>query len=436
MEKHNTIILGAGFTGLAAGLSSKCPVFEALEHPGGICGSYYIKPEESYRYTVCPDDGEAYRFEYGGGHWIFGGDASILQFMRSLTPLKSYKRSSAIYFPESQSYVPYPIQNHLSYLSKEVTAKILTEIASTGINKPRTLSDWLYQSFGKTLTDLFFAPFHELYTAGLWQEIAPQDAYKSPVNVATVIQGAFVETQSVGYNTTYVYPTEGLNALAQRISTSCNLNYGKKVEKIDVKLKEAWFTDDTSTQYEKIISTLPLNQMLQITGLEVSAEPDPYTSVLVLNIGATKGPKCPDEHWLYIPYSKSNFHRVGFYSNVDSSFLPVSSRGDRDLVSIYIEKAYRGGNKPTEEEIEKYSHSVVEELCNWGFIQKAEVVDPTWIEVAYTWSWPESGWKQESLKVLEEQDIYQVGRYGRWLFQGIADSIKDGFIVGASLANY
>ena len=31
---------------------------------------------------------------------------------------------------------------------------------------------------------------------------------------------------------------------------------------------------------------------------------------------------------------------------------------------------------------------------------------------------------------LEAHGIYQVGRYGRWAFQGIADSIRDGFIVG------
>jgi len=436
MKKYNTIILGAGFTGLAAGLSSKCPVFEALNHPGGICGSYYIRPEDSQRQINCPDDGEAYRFEYGGGHWIFGGDPSILRFMRSLTPLKSYHRSSAIYFPEQDSYIPYPIQNHLSYLSKDVAAKILTEITSVAMNKPSTLADWLYQSFGKTLTDLFFAPFHQLYTAGLWQEIAPQDAYKSPVNLSTVIQGAFKETQSVGYNTTYVYPTVGLNALAQKIASSCDMQYGKKVEKIDVTGKQVWFADGTNIQYQEIISTLPLNKMIEITGLQTAAEPDPYTSVLVLNIGGIKGNKCPSEHWLYIPNSKSGFHRVGFYSNVDPSFLPVSSRANGDRVSIYVEKAYRVGNKPTEDEIEQYSQSVVEELSSWGFIEKAEVVDPTWIDVAYTWSWSGSSWKQQALGTLEEQDIYQVGRFGRWIFQGIADSIRDGFIIGASLANY
>jgi len=427
------MILGAGVTGLAAGLASKYPIFESLNHLGGICGSYYLKPYESEQLTNCPEDGEAYRFEYGGGHWIFGGDAAVLQFMRSLVPFKSYNRSSAVYFPDQDLYVPYPIQNHLGYLGKDVVAKVLTEIATPVINQPRTLADWLYQNFGPTLTDLFFAPFHELYTAGLWTEIVPQDAYKSPISLSAVIQGAFEQTQPVGYNTSYIYPVDGLNSLVQKMGDLCQIQYGREVEQIDIKSKEVFFRDGTTCQYETMISTLPLNKMMHITGLELEAKPDPYTSVLVLNIGAIKGSKCPEEHWLYIPYSKSGFHRVGFYSNVDVSFLPLSARVDNGKVSIYVERAYRGGEKPTKDEIIDYSKSVVEELSHWGFIQEAEVIDPTWIDVAYTWSWSGSSWKQQALKALENQDIYQVGRYGRWIFQGIADSIRDGFIVGASL---
>jgi hypothetical protein len=76
---------------------------------------------------------------------------------------------------------------------------------------------------------------------------------------------------------------------------------------------------------------------------------------------------------------------------------------------------------------------IVRELEEWGWIKAAEVVDATWIDVAYTWSWPGSHWKQKALQVLERYDIYQVGRYGRWIFQGIADSIRDGLMSGAAL---
>ena len=48
----------------------------------------------------------------------------------------------------------------------------------------RTMRDWLLASFGPTLCDAFFFPFHERYTAGLYERIAPQDADKSPTPAA------------------------------------------------------------------------------------------------------------------------------------------------------------------------------------------------------------------------------------------------------------
>ncbi len=434
MTKRNNLILGGGMTGLAAGLVSHLPVYEAQDVPGGICSSYYLAKGIEELLFKAPDDQEAYRFEIGGGHWIFGGDPTVLHFINSLVSVKSYKRRSAVYFSKQELYVPYPIQNHLAYLGKDIAEQSLKEIVNSPEGVPKTMADWLEKSFGKTLTELFFAPFHELYTAGLWTEIAPQDAYKSPVNPAVVRQGAFDKAPpAVGYNVTYVYPEEGLNTLAQRMALKCDINYDKRVSRISIDKKEVSFSNGSGANYENLVSTLPLNKVMEMAGLEVDEEPAFYTSVLVLNIGATRGSKCPDDHWLYIPDSDSRFHRVGFYSNVDVSFLPRSSRKNNDRVSIYVERAYKNGQKPSNKEIETYSESVVKELKSWGFIQEAETVHPTWIDVAYTWSMPGSNWKELAISELEKHGVYQVGRYGRWVFQGIAESIEDGFSAGTAL---
>ena len=419
-------------TGLAAGVASGLPVYEAIETPGGICSSYYVRPGEGQRLATAPSDGEAYRFEVGGGHWIFGGDPTVVQFMKNLVPLKSYHRKSSVYFREQNLYVPYPLQNFLRYLDPAIASQALAEMAQPA--PPfRTMKEWLRASFGPTLCDLFFDPFHNLYTAGLYEKIAPQDAYKSPVNLAQAIQGALQETTAVGYNVTFLYPVEGLNTLAQRMAEQCKLHYGKRVVKIDGPGREVYFADGSSAGYETLISTLPLNRMMELTGLVGEAVPDPYTSVLVLNIGAVRGAACPEDQWLYNPDAASGFHRVGFYSNVDRSFLPQSAQATGDRVSIYVERAYVGGNKPTEAEIARYAEAVVKELQDWNYIGTTEVVDPTWIDVAYTWALPGSRWRQQAMRTLEAEGIYPIGRYARWVFQGIADSIRDGFYAGASL---
>lgn len=433
MRDKDTFILGAGMTGLAAGMVSGLKVYEAEEVPGGICSSYYLKSGEKKPLFKAPEDQQAYRFEIGGGHWIFGGDPAIIKFVKSQVPVKSYNRKSSVYFATEQTYVPYPIQNHLSYLGKDVAIKAINEIINSPGGTVTTMADWIEQSFGKTLLDKFFAPFHELYTAGLWTQVAPQDSYKSPVNINLALQGAYEKIPpAVGYNTTYLYPKPGLNVLSQQMARTCDIDYGKKIERINTKKKEVSFSDGTVNKYKNIISTLPLSTMLDMSNTEIDEQNDLHSSVLVLNIGATKGRKCPDDHWLYIPDSTSGFHRVGFYSNVDASFLPGSSRKHEDRVSIYVERAYKPDSKPTKREISAYSKKVVKELKSWKFIDEAETVHPTWIEVAYTWSMPGSNWKQTAIRELEKKGIYQIGRYGRWIFQGIADSIKDGFFIGGA----
>ncbi len=425
----NILVLGSGITGLSAGLSNGFTIYEANNISGGICASYYVSLDgKKYYHRV---DEETYRFEIGGGHWIFGADTEILKFINSLSPTKKYERKSAVYFPEWDLYVPYPLQNHLFYLPKDIRQKALEEIIkSESENKnPNTMEEWLELSFGKTLCEIFFFPFHELYTAGLYKEIAPQDKYKTPANKDLILKGAREKTLPVGYNVSFVYPENGLDDLISKMAQSCKIEYNKKAVQIDLKSKKVYFSDGSSVKFEHLVSTIPLNKLVKMRGIDIDEPEPPYTSVLVVNIGAKKGKKCPEYHWIYFPKSKTGFHRVGFYSNVDVSFLPLSSRKDNDRVSIYVEMAFKGGIVLSSEKIAQISRLVVEELKEWEFIEDEEVVDPTWIDVAYTWEWPGSKFVEKALRILKSYNIYSTGRYGKWKFQGIAESIKDGFEV-------
>jgi protoporphyrinogen oxidase len=416
-------------------MASGLPVLEAAAHPGGICCSYYLVPGRNDPLAEPPENDDAYRFEIGGGHWLFGGEPSVLRFIAGLGPVRRYERRSSVYFPDTRRYVPYPIQNHLRFFDHPTIVAGLGEMARPQ-GPASTMAEWLVGTFGATLNEIFFAPFHDLYTAGLYTEIAPQDAYKSPVDLSLALRGAFASTAAVGYNTTFVYPQGGLDLLARRMAERCGVAFNQRVVRIDVEERVITLADGTMREYQGLLSTLPLNRVMEMTGMATVAPPDPFTSVLVVNLGGTKGAACPEDHWLYLPRSEAGFHRVGFYSNVDASFLPASARGAGDRVSLYVERSFRGGEHPSDAAIEQYCSQVVEELRGWGFIKQAEAVHPTWIDVAYTWSWPGSHWAAEALRLLEDKGIYQIGRYGRWRFQGIADSIRDGFVAGSSFRTF
>lgn len=424
------VVLGAGMTGLAVARASGGVVYEAERAPGGICSSYHLAPGEARR-RARADSGPAYRFEIGGGHWIFGGDPAVLRLIEGLGPMRRYQRRSSVYFPDEKLFVPYPLQNHLRYLGPDTAARALAEMraAETGAV---TMRDWLAQSFGATLTARFFEPFHALYTGGLHARIAPQDGYKSPVDLAAAAMGAVADAPPAGYNVSFVYPADGLDTLAARLAEGSRVEYGHRVVRIDTRQREVAFADGSRAGYERLVSTLPLNRALELAGLDAGT-PDPYTSVLVLNVGAVRGPRCPDDHWVYVPRSRAGFHRIGFYSNVDVSFLPAAPRTREARVSLYVERAYAGGTRPDAREVAAYVTAVADELREWGFIGEVEVADPTWIDVAYTWAWPGSRWRDDALRLLEEHGVRQVGRYGRWIFQGIADSIRDGLAEGAAV---
>jgi protoporphyrinogen oxidase len=212
----------------------------------------------------------------------------------------------------------------------------------------------------------------------------------------------------------------------------CEVHFGCRVEAIEPAERTVRFSDGRKERYGSLVCTLPLNRTLELCGLARGIEADPFTSVLVLNIGARRGARCPADHWVYVPRSKSGFHRVGFYSNVDESFLPRSARGAGTHASLYVERSFPGGERPGAGEIADYSAKAAEELREWGFIDRVETMDPTWIDVAYTWKWPGSDWAERSVAYLGSVGIRMLGRYARWKFQGIAESIRDGLAPGAA----
>lgn len=360
-----TVVLGAGITGLSAAYKTKGTIYEATSQPGGICMSYYK---------------DGYRFENGGGHWIFGANEDVLRFILNYTEVKYYERSAGVYI---NKIYPYPIQNHFS--------------VEESVN-PDTMKEWLFKKFGSDLCRLFFFPFNDRYTSGLYNYVAPQDEYKNPTN-------------SKGYNSRFMYPMSGLDRFITKLATGMDIQYNCKVQKIHPAIKQITFASGKTETYDRLISTLPLNTMCKLLDISIGEEL-PYTSTIVMNIGATKGKNFPTEHWLYTPMAYSGFHRVGFYSNVDKSFAP------KNRVSLYVEWSYLNG-KPN-------IKGAVKELKDWGFIKKVEVEDVNEIETAYTYQWPNSQDRSKFLDSIANQGITMLGRYGKWNFQGIGESLKEG----------
>ena len=429
-----TLVLGAGMSGLAVASACGATVLERERAPGGICTSYYLRPGDGVRRPNAPDDGEAYRFEIGGGHWIFGGAPEVLALIDAHSPLERHARRSSVFFPATGARAGFPLQYHLRDLDPALAARALDEVLSSPPGAaPATMAAALAGTFGPTLTSLFFAPFQSAYTAGLWTRIAPQDAYKTPIDREAVRRGANGALEPTGYNATFAYPRGGLDAIARSLAASCDVRYGREVVAIDASARVVSTRDGGRWPYASLVSTLPLDRTLALAGLDAGVPADPATGVMVLNLGARRGPRCPDDHWLYVPGSRSGLHRVGFYDNVADHFLPPSRRGGRTHAALYVERAWHG-ETPGEALRDAFVRDAIDELRGWGWIDEVEACDLTLVECAYTWRWPGSDWRDRALERLRGAGIEPVGRYARWHFQGIAESLAEGFAAGGRLA--
>lgn len=404
-------------TGLAASLAGGGLALEADREPGGICRSH----------PVTGAWGE-WPFDYGGGHWVFGGDALLNAFLARFGEWRQYRRRSAVWLPDLEVLAPFPVQNNLYALPRDLASVIWAEMRQASAEKPAVLSEWLSATFGPTLNGLFFRPFHDLYTAGLTESIAADDLFKTPVDLSAVERGLGGQSPDAGYNSAFLYPAGGLSAFARRLAEEGRVRTGSRIRHIELSSRAVELDDGREIGYDRMICTLPLHAALQIAGHGGAC--DPHTSVLVVNIGARKGPRCPEAHWVYFPRSGAGFHRVGFYSNVDSRFVP-EARGD--LASLYVERAFPAGAAPTPGEVDAYERAVVRELQSMGYIEDVDVVSPHWLEVAYTWRRPGSRWREESVDMLARHGVHAAGRYARWRFQGIAESLREGMLAGSLL---
>lgn len=362
------IIIGAGFAGLAAGLKTGYPIFEMDVSPGGICRSYRK---------------DGFHFDFGGGHWIFG-DPRIKEYIQKFVDLKEYPRRAGVHICQ---IFEYPIQKYFE--------------GAEPVANPGSLKEWMSKKFSPEACRLFFHPFNEKYTAGLYDLIIQDDEKKSP------------SIWQLGYNDVFSYPTVGLDDLCNKMAKRLDISYQKELVKISPVNRLAHFSDGSTLPFNRMISTAPLDKMIRLCGWECTDLP--YTSVIVLNIGAKAGKRLPKHHWLYIPDRNIPFFRVGFYSNVDPRLAPEG------CVSIYVERAV----KSSADVDPGYDQLVVSWLQDQGWIQEVLTKDHNFIETAYTWCYRNTS-REKHLARLKEAGIDMIGRYGKWKFQGIAESIKDG----------
>jgi protoporphyrinogen oxidase len=422
------IILGAGVAGLSAAFhlkGEKYQIFEKEEEVGGLCRSV-------------THDG--FTFDYTG-HLLQLSQPYTQELLNDLLPnlLIRHQRNSAIYF--KGTYVPFPFQANLWALPKEITRECLIEFIRASHKEEREGADflsWIYQAFGAGIAKYFMIPYNEKLWRVPLAEISLEwvERFIPRPTLEEVIDGALgVNLKGFGYNQEFLYPLKGgIGVLPQALLTKVgDVHLGKEAESIHIDKKLLRFQDGSETNYDMLISSLPLDELLQ----RIEPLPDAikdfknslrYVSVININLGV-KREKISDFHWIYYPESAYPFYRVGFLSNFSPHVAPKGTS------SIYVEISYLPSNPPS---LDQVREETLAGLIDCGILRdEDEILAEKILMIKHAYVIYDQFRYQNLthiIQFLRSQQIYPLGRYGLWEYTTMEEAILQGREVAQNLS--
>lgn len=418
------VIIGAGLTGISAAyhLEQKgfydYAIFERDAAIGGLCG------------TVQQD---GFTFDYTG-HYLHASDPyfkSMIETLVGMENLNTVTRKSFIY--SHDTYTRYPFQVNLFGLPESVIVQCIEGFVTRPADqKIKSFPDWVMSNFGAGFAEHFFMPFQskifgydlDKITASWTGRFVPQTSLQQ------IIRGSLkdIDDTGIGYNASFLYPKQGgiiawVQKIADQLRNPICTQYA--VTAINMKQKTVSFANGHTEPFEQLISTMPLNKLLESmqekssTSLKSAASKLLCNSVINFNLGINR-PNLSDKHWIYFPESQYPFYRMGFPFNCAASMAPAGHS------SLYGEFSHIGKPPSWVNDTLKASLDATKKLFK---LSDAEIVTQKIIPISHAYVLYDF-WRERNLpglhQRLEEQRVYSIGRYGEWKYSSMQEAVLDG----------
>ena len=418
---NKVVIIGGGLAGVSAGyhLAEYEPTLFEREHQiGGLCRSF---TQDGFTFDCT-------------GHLIHLRNPYTKELVAKLLPnaFDSHERRASIY--SKSVTTPYPFQANTYGLPPEVVKECLIgfidSLKSGTTGNANDFHDWTLRTFGSGIAKHFMLPYNEkFWKQDLHNITSDWVSWSIPKpTLEEVVNGALgLTNKGMGYNPRFIYPKHGgIDCLPQAFAkTISKIHSGQKVERIDPKRKYVRLTSGREERYDSLISTLPLPLVFRMLGdtsdsLRQDAEKLSAISVLNINIGVDR-PDISDKHWIYFPENEFIFSRVGFPANFSAAVAPKGTS------SIYIEITHPLHEIPNVDAA--FERSIVDlERC--GILLPGDrVLTRHVLDIKYAYvvfDVHRQNRLQKLIDYLESRDIFAAGRYGRWEYFSMEDSILSG----------
>ncbi|KAJ6129877.1 UDP-galactopyranose mutase-like protein [Penicillium capsulatum] len=335
----DVLVIGAGPTGLGAAKrlnqinGPSWLIIDSNEKPGGLAST--DTTPEGFLYDV-------------GGHVIFSHYKYFDDCLDEALPNESdwYTHQRISYVRYKGLWVPYPFQNNISILPKDDQVKCIDALIDAALDarvantKPQNFDEWNVRNLGTALTDIFGRPYNfkvwavppsKMQCSWLGERVAAPNLKALVTNVIMdKVAGNW------GPNATFRFPardgTGGIwTAVAGTIPDS-QKRFGQSgdVSKVDAAGKKVTLADGTTIQYDKLISTMAVDALVEKMGDEQGVKMAKdlfYSSTNVIGIGVRgeRPERIGDKCWLYFPEDNCPFYRATIFSNYSPYNQPAST---------------------------------------------------------------------------------------------------------------
>lgn len=417
-EGASIVVLGAGVAGLGAGLAlaaakQRFRVLETEHEPGGLART---------------DEVDGFCFDHTA-HCLHFRSERIRELFGSLgLELHALERHASVLVDGRK--VPYPVQYNLSCLEDPELARRVVDELERGNGREEqhaSFGDLLDASWGEALVELFFRPYNEKLWGRPLAELPVDCAgtYLPAVDVELARRGASERTVYSGYNATFHYPSSGrlgdvMWALARLLGD--RVRYGVTVEEIDLERRLLVTTTGEAISYTRLISTIPLDRLLAMSGIATELEPETFdaTSIVNVRIGARGSALAPD-HWVYVADPDVPFHRIAFPHNFSSGTCPD---GCVSVSAEYTERRDRARPDPR-----SLATAALEYVVRAGLVSVDECLTMTERVVAPAYVVHRADGRRafgELAARLSSWSVELAGRYGTWNYLSIEEAFASG----------
>ncbi|MBA3995426.1 MAG: FAD-dependent oxidoreductase [Cyanobacteria bacterium DS2.3.42] len=427
-ESKDIGILGGGVAGLSLAyfLGEQAEVLEKSTRAGGLCRSF---------------EKDGFTFDLGG-HILFSKDQEILNLELSLLQGKLNKlhRSAACWF--KNRFVKYPFENGLAALDKEDAYECLLHFVSNSRRPQHNFEDWIYNTFGKGLAEMYLLP----YNKKIWKTPPSEMDFewveripKPPIE--DIVKSAMgIETEGYVHQLHFYYPKEGgFETLPQTLEANINGRITKDfpVERIS-KTSTGWIVSNGSAdrRYRKLICAMPVFDLIKClpdvpSEVRHACENLVYNSLCVVLIGLNR-PRKHDLVSCFFPQSDIIFHRLVFHDYFGTNYVPAGCS------SMVCEITSKYGDEIWSMPEEKLIARVVDDLRREGFIEKPEVVTTAVQRTRYAYPVYDLG-RSKNLQIIKQfckqMEIDLCGRFAEFQYDNSDQVIRSAKTVSERVLN-